>query len=190
MLLSCFMYPSSATPSHCFSWWGFVVNRLKMHLEVKIRGQRSWSNCFLLLQRGSYFPALSSVLPASDSWALWCCALYLCPVPFLLPSLHQFWHPSGSSLRWFSSLSLHKTIDVLWPTSFTGELVSYVSAYKRRLNASASVRVRQAWPPLLGSGELPDMKRLLTDWLCMNSEVKCVSNDWREFHPTSKNEDQ
>lgn len=131
---------------------------------------------------------LFSLLLTPESCGVGC--LTLCLVPFLLPSLHQFWHPFGSSLRWFSSLGLHKTIDVLWLTSFSAELVSYVSACKRWLNASASARVRRAWPPILDSGELPDMKYLLTDWLCMNSELKCVRNDWREFHPTSKKEDQ
>lgn len=35
--LSWLMGTSSAAPSHCLSWWGFVVNRLKTHLEGKIR---------------------------------------------------------------------------------------------------------------------------------------------------------
>lgn len=109
--LSWLMGTSSDAPSHCLSWWGFVVNRLKMHLERKIRTAEL---AYLL-------PAAVVSLPSH---------LFFLPLPlephcplcillFLLSSLHWLQHPLGSSLRWFNSQSPHKTIGFLWLTWFS-----------------------------------------------------------------------
>lgn len=127
LIIRTLLLSSSTTPSQCLSWWGLVVNTLKMHFKGKIRGQQSWLTFYCCYK--SYFPAfpLFSLL-----WLLCLGHPSLLLLQFALTSA-----PLDSSLRLFNSQSPHKTADFIWLIQYSAWLLSYVSVYKSLLTARA-----------------------------------------------------